>query len=130
MSENWKLYAIDVEVRRAGTVFVIASSASEATRAAEEQLEVEHLGDADEPEFFAPREFEITQKALALVARNEWAGPPYMADDAPAELEVDMNKLAAAFDSLQDSEPGPGTRAYQEKLEALGQLRISLDGAA
>lgn len=131
MSADWRLYAIDVEVVRAGTVYVIARSGPEAIQAAEDQLEVADLGDDNEPEFGKPRELEIDPKGLALVARNEWAGPPYLADDAPAELDVDMDKLAAAFMTLADCEPaGPGTRAYQEQIEAAGQQRLDLGGEA
>lgn len=131
MSGYWKLFSVGFELRKQGNVFVIARDAREAIDVAEDQRDIEHLGDFGEPEYDEPIEVDLTAEAVAKIAREEWAGPPYLADEAPGELDVDMNRLVAALEALQgDVDKTPGTRAYQERLEAAGQQRLDLAGAS
>lgn len=121
-----RLWAVTVESHCECEVYVVAATAQEAARAAEEGFEPDWFGvDRDELEVGAAREVaETAAAALERVRQREWAGPPVLAPGVPERFAVDMGPLLAAELEAPEEPPEPGSRAYQDAIEAAGQLRL------
>lgn len=138
MSGGWKLWMVQVELSRSVEAIVVARSRREAEEAAEEHIAETDFGDDCSTEAVADSlDIEARYGAsgewiggiLDKIGRSTWGGPPILADGAPESLAVDVGpKLAAALIALRAKEieeaRTPGTRAYQDAVEAAGQLAL------
>lgn len=121
-----RLWAVAVESHRECEVYVVAATAEEAAKAVEDDFEQEWFGLADDDlEVGSAREVaETTAAALEEVRQRDWAGPPVLAPGVPGRFAVDMGPLLADELQAPGEPPEPGSRAYQDAIEAAGQLRL------